>query len=32
VNMAIIAIAIWLAYKVGGGGIATRGGREGAVA
>jgi len=29
VNMAIIGVAIWLAYKVGGGGIAA-GGREGA--
>jgi iron(III) transport system permease protein len=32
VNMAIIGVAIWLAYKIGGGGIAARGGREGAVA
>jgi hypothetical protein len=32
INMAIIGVAIWLAYKIGGGGIAARGGREGAVA
>jgi iron(III) transport system permease protein len=31
VNMVIIGIAIWLAYRVGGGGIAARGGREGAI-
>src|SRR5215211_7179737 len=31
INMVIIGIAIALAYRVGGGGIAARGGREGAV-
>jgi len=30
VNMMIIGVAIWLAYKVGGGGIGARG-REGAM-
>src|SRR5499426_396666 len=29
VNMVIIGVAIWLAYRVGGGGISGAGGREG---